>query len=315
MPGAKSLKCIDFESGEEVEISIPQGSTPALHAQSLYKKAKKLKRSVEVLESLFGKASAVVNYLDDIDSSLRNIETCESYNDVIALREIDQELDDIGANSVLYFGHASNSATNEPNSSTNKQQPLLKDKPSNAKKGEYNKSKANKSTKQGSNRSQQSAAPIAAGKKKKMNTNYDDLLVLDNIQLSTPDNREITGEPEKMPRLIVGRNSKQNERVTFEIAKDHQLWFHVQGCPGSHCLLQLEVGEVASERSLQVAADVAAFYSKARGSTQVPVMYAMSKHVKRISGAPLGTVSVMQQMGVIYGRPDRGLVWSSKYSS
>ena len=59
-----------------------------------------------------------------------------------------------------------------------------------------------------------------------------------------------------LPPLIVGRSSKQNDRVSFEVAKEHHLWFHVQGSPGSHCLLQLDPGDKGrtSEECLQYAA-------------------------------------------------------------
>ena len=59
-----------------------------------------------------------------------------------------------------------------------------------------------------------------------------------------------------LPPLIIGRSSKQNDRVSFEVAKDHHLWFHVQGSPGSHCLLQLDPGDKgrATEECLQYAA-------------------------------------------------------------
>jgi predicted ribosome quality control (RQC) complex YloA/Tae2 family protein len=47
------------------------------------------------------------------------------------------------------------------------------------------------------------------------------------------------------------------------------LFFSPQGSPGSHVLLQLEPGDQPSPEGIQYAADVASFYSKARGSTQV----------------------------------------------
>jgi predicted ribosome quality control (RQC) complex YloA/Tae2 family protein len=73
-------------------------------------------------------------------------------------------------------------------------------------------------------------------------------------------------------------------------------------------LLQLEPGQEASEESLQYAADVAAYYSQARGSTTVPVGYCSPKYIKRISGAAPGSVSVLRQDGIVFGRPDRGRV-------
>ena len=74
------------------------------------------------------------------------------------------------------------------------------------------------------------------------------------------DNDEVGGSSTNvgiaLPPLIIGRSSKQNDRVSFEVAKEHHLWFHVQGSPGSHCLLQLDPGDKgrASEECLQYAA-------------------------------------------------------------
>lgn len=118
-----------------------------------------------------------------------------------------------------------------------------------------------------------------------------------------------------LPSLIVGRSSKQNDRITFDIAKDHHLWFHVQGSPGSHVLLQLEPGDRSTPEGLQYAADVAAFYSKARGNNQVPVGYTSPKHVKRITGGSPGMVSILKSEGMVYGNPDKGKIWVEKYGT
>lgn len=92
-----------------------------------------------------------------------------------------------------------------------------------------------------------------------------------------------------------------------------RFYFTSQGFPGSHCLLQLEPGAAASEESLQYAADVAAFYSQGRGSTQVPVTYCSPKYIKRITGGSPGSVSILQQQGVVYASPERGKMWAEKY--
>lgn len=43
-------------------------------------------------------------------------------------------------------------------------------------------------------------------------------------------------------RALVGRNSRQNDHVTFALAKPHELWFHAQGVPGAHVLLRFDPG-------------------------------------------------------------------------
>jgi predicted ribosome quality control (RQC) complex YloA/Tae2 family protein len=76
--------------------------------------------------------------------------------------------------------------------------------------------------------------------------------------------------------------------------------------PGSHCLLLLQPGEVATDAALQFGADVAAWHSKARGNSDAPVTYTSPRHLKKITGGGPGMVSVMKIGGVLRGRPDRG---------
>ena len=79
--------------------------------------------------------------------------------------------------------------------------------------------------------------------------------------------------------LLIGRNNRQNDLLTFRTATAYDLWFHTQEIPGSHVLLRLEAGAVPEPEDMQFAANMAAYYSRARQSHQVPVIYTESKHV------------------------------------
>ena len=103
-------------------------------------------------------------------------------------------------------------------------------------------------------------------------------------------------------QLLVGRNNRQNDRLTFRTANDYDLWLHTQEIPGSHVLLRLEPGEVPQENDLQFAADVAAYYSQARESDLVPVIYTKPKHVYKPKGAKPG-MAIYKQETVIWGKP------------
>ena len=83
--------------------------------------------------------------------------------------------------------------------------------------------------------------------------------------------------------VIVGRSSKENDVVTFKIAKSRDIWLHAQGYPGSHVIIQAENREVPFETIL-FAAQLAAAYSKAGQSDNVPVDYAMRKNVWKPKG-------------------------------
>ena len=77
--GSQTLTCNDFATGDEVVISIPFGQTPALYSQQLYKKAKKLKKSIGIVEALLNKTQNVMDYVEEIESSLTNIEHYQRY--------------------------------------------------------------------------------------------------------------------------------------------------------------------------------------------------------------------------------------------
>lgn len=97
--------------------------------------------------------------------------------------------------------------------------------------------------------------------------------------------------------VLVGRNSTENELLTHRIGKSMDHWFHAQGYPGSHVLVRSGGKELPFDVVLKVAA-LAAFYSKARNSGNVPVDYTRIKHVWRPRGAGKGQVHYTQQKTV-----------------
>jgi predicted ribosome quality control (RQC) complex YloA/Tae2 family protein len=102
--------------------------------------------------------------------------------------------------------------------------------------------------------------------------------------------------------VLIGRNNRQNDQLTFRVAGDYDLWFHTQEIPGSHVLLRLEPGAVADAIDLQCAADLAAYYSRARQGDQAPVVYTEPKLVYKPKGAKPGMV-IYKQERVLWGRP------------
>jgi predicted ribosome quality control (RQC) complex YloA/Tae2 family protein len=90
--------------------------------------------------------------------------------------------------------------------------------------------------------------------------------------------------------ILVGRNSHQNEEVTFRQATPHDLWLHVRGAPGAHVIVKTG-GQEVPEATLRQAAQLAAYYSQARGSTHVAVDYTEQRYVRRIKGAGPGLVT------------------------
>jgi predicted ribosome quality control (RQC) complex YloA/Tae2 family protein len=104
-------------------------------------------------------------------------------------------------------------------------------------------------------------------------------------------------------RVLVGRNSRENDIVTFRLARSRDVWLHAQGYPGSHVVVQAENREVPFETIL-FAAQLAAAYSKAGQSDNVPVDYTLRKNVWKAKGAPAGAVHFTQQK-TVYVTPSR----------
>lgn len=101
----------------------------------------------------------------------------------------------------------------------------------------------------------------------------------------------------------VGRTAKGNDELTFKLAKSRDLWLHAQGYPGSHVIVKAENREVPFQTVL-FAAQLAAAYSKAGESDNVPVDYTLKKNVWKPKGAPPGAVNFSQQR-TVYVTPSR----------
>ncbi len=89
--------------------------------------------------------------------------------------------------------------------------------------------------------------------------------------------------------LLVGKNSRQNEEVTFHQAGGNDLWLHARGVPGAHVIIK-SGGREVPRRTLEEAARLAAYYSQARGSTSVPVDYTQQRYVRHMKGGGPGMV-------------------------
>ena len=89
--------------------------------------------------------------------------------------------------------------------------------------------------------------------------------------------------------ILVGKNNLQNDKLTLKTAKKGDIWFHVKDCPGSHTVI-LTNGKEPDFETLMFAAQIAAFFSKAKNSSQVPVDYTQIKNVKKPNGAKPGMV-------------------------
>ena len=94
--------------------------------------------------------------------------------------------------------------------------------------------------------------------------------------------------------ILIGKNNFQNDKLTFKIAAPNDIWLHTKNITGSHVVIRC--GNIEpSEETLIFAAQLAAKFSKAAGSSNVPVDYTKIKFVKKPSGAKPGFVIFTNQ--------------------
>ncbi|HEY9638500.1 MAG TPA: NFACT RNA binding domain-containing protein [Coleofasciculaceae cyanobacterium] len=228
-PGMKAITLVDFETSEPITIPLNPEKNAVQNAQALYKRHQKLKRARNAVEPLLKDVQEEIQYLEQVEASLAQLDTYKTPEDLQTLQEIREELI---------------------------QQRYLD-------------------------------AP------EQRSRNVSD--VSEPYRYRTPSGFE----------LLIGRNNRQNDQLTFRTAGDYDLWFHTQEIAGSHVLLRLEPGSVPDETDLQFAADLAAHYSQARHSEQVPVVYTKPKYVYKPKGAKPG-MAIYKQERILWGRPQQG---------
>jgi predicted ribosome quality control (RQC) complex YloA/Tae2 family protein len=93
--------------------------------------------------------------------------------------------------------------------------------------------------------------------------------------------------------ILVGRSDADNDYLTFKIADPRDLWFHSGGgTPGSHVVLRNPDHVDPPREIIEAAAQLAAWYSKARGAPRVVVHYCRAADISKPRGAPRGQVQL-----------------------
>lgn len=96
-------------------------------------------------------------------------------------------------------------------------------------------------------------------------------------------------------RVLVGRTDRDNDVLSLKIAGQDDYWFHVRSLPGSHVVLQAPEGVEPDRRTLEAAAAIAAYHSKARNAGIVPVSCTRARNVSKPRGAKPGTVAIRKE--------------------
>lgn len=94
--------------------------------------------------------------------------------------------------------------------------------------------------------------------------------------------------------ILVGKNNVQNDRLTFETAKNNDLWLHTQDVTSCHTIILNPQNVDVPNEIIQTAAEITAFYSESSNSTKVSVFFTPKKYVKKPNKSPLGFVNILQ---------------------
>ncbi len=103
--------------------------------------------------------------------------------------------------------------------------------------------------------------------------------------------------------ILVGRNNKQNDRLTLRDADKNDLWFHAKDMPGSHTVI-LTQGRQPDEATMLMAASLAAYHSKGGTSGKVPVDFTKIRYVSKPQGAKPGMVIYTNQQTMFVAPKD-----------
>ena len=108
--------------------------------------------------------------------------------------------------------------------------------------------------------------------------------------------------------VLAGRTDADNDLLSLKVARPKDWWFHVRGMPGSHVILQAQAGREPDKATLEAAAAIAAWHSKARAGGTVPVACTRAAYVTKPRGAKPGTVSIRKEktLKVRPGLPEGG---------
>ncbi len=92
--------------------------------------------------------------------------------------------------------------------------------------------------------------------------------------------------------VIAGKTAADNDFISFKVAGPNDWWFHSHAVPGSHVLLRSLNGLEPDKRTLETAASIALWHSKAKNAGVAPVSMTLAVNVSKPKGVPTGTVNI-----------------------
>jgi predicted ribosome quality control (RQC) complex YloA/Tae2 family protein len=99
--------------------------------------------------------------------------------------------------------------------------------------------------------------------------------------------------------ILIGKNARKNEVLTFGIAAKEDLFLHAKDTPGSHVIIRHKTNQNFPVLVIETAASYAAYYSKSKSESLVRVLYTPKKYVRKAKGSPAGSVIVTNEKVVL----------------
>ena len=99
--------------------------------------------------------------------------------------------------------------------------------------------------------------------------------------------------------IFVGKNARNNDELSFKFAHKEDVWLHAKDVTGSHVIIRQKAGQNLPKPVLEYAASLAAFYSKRKNDTVVPVQYTPRKYIRKRKGDPPGRVVVSREQVIL----------------
>ncbi|PNW73302.1 hypothetical protein CHLRE_14g627150v5 [Chlamydomonas reinhardtii] len=301
--GASSVTVEDWDTGAPLTLPLDPLQPPVATAEGLYKKARKLRRAVDAVGPLLAAAEEEVAYLEEVEVGLAGLKQWSGdAADMAALREVQDEL--VAGKYMKPPTDAALAVKTAAKAAKAAQRNATRSGGGGGKKGASGgagkKSTAAGAAGGGGGGAAAAAAAAGGGGDTAAARRY-----------TSPGGYTV----------LVGRNNKQNDVLSTQVAADEDLWFHVRGMPGSHVLLRTAAGasprgaggggssggrqgpQQPSDADVQFAADCAAFFSKAKDSIKVDVVMSKGAWVRKPRGAKPGAVQVTRELGNVVGRP------------
>ena len=258
----------------ELELELDGSRSVADNAQLFFKRYRKHKATCENAGKLADKAQLELDYLENVRAMLQNASTLDEVEDI--RRELyDEEFYAADAAARTRGQTAANKSGANANAPVTA---YLGGKPA-SKKTLRERAKAAKG-KAGKNGKNGAAGGTGSGNDP------------DRSASASGVTQPIVRYSPGGLRILIGRNSRQNEKLSLRDAAPEDMWFHVKNAPGSHVVLKLkEAQRLAGDEDLLAAAQLAAYYSSQRAGSKVDVDYTLIKNVKKIPGGRPGMVT------------------------